>query len=222
MSTVWSALLPLALASMLVPVQWTLTILIVRSSVWRAVAFVLGNITVRLLQGLLFFAFIPEPSDGEAEPRAAVALLLLAAGTLLLVKAFRSLMKDAPDEDAPPPRWIGSASTMSAGRAYLVGAGLLAIGAKFWVFTMSAVAVLDYADLPVGTTAAASGLFALLAVLPSLTIIAVTALAPSRSAALLDSASAWLARNTSRIVTGICLVVGVWFVVKALGDLGIL
>ena len=152
MPSVWSELLPLALASMVVPVQWTLTILIVRTSRLRALAFVLGNVTVRLMQGVLFFLVIPEPGDGGSEPSAGVAWLLLIVGTLLLVKALRSLLTGAPDEDAPPPRWIESAATMSAGRAYLVGAGLLAIGAKFWVFTMSAVAVLDTADLPTSTT----------------------------------------------------------------------
>ena len=222
MSSVWSELLPLALASMLVPVQWTLTVLLVRTSRLRALAFVLGNVAFRLLQGWLFFALVPEPGPGEPEPSGVVPWLLLVAGVLLLVKAARSLVADAPDDDAPPPRWVESATTMSAPRAFLVGAGLLAIGAKFWVFTMSAAAVLDYADLPATTTAVGFLVFALLAVLPSLTVIAVTALAPSRSAPLLDTVSAWLTRNTSRIVTGICLVVGLWFLVTALGQLGVI
>jgi len=49
-----------------------------------------------------------------------------------------------------------------------------------------------------------------------------TAVLPTRSAALLDSMSTWLTRHTSTIVGGICLVVGVWFVVKALSQLGVL
>ena len=222
MSSVWSELLPLALASMLVPVQWTLTILIVRASRLRALAFVLGNVTVRLLQGVLFFLLIPEPSDTETAPSAGVAWLLLVVGLLLLAKAGRSLAKGAPDEDAPPPRWIESAGTMSAGRAYLLGGGLLAIGAKFWVFTMSAVAVLDTADLPTSTAVLSYVAFALLAVLPALSVIVLTAVLPTRSAALLDSVSSWLTRHTSTIVIGICLVVGIWFVAKALTQLGVL
>ncbi len=221
MASVWSELLPLALASMVVPVQWTLTILIVRESRLRALAFVLGNVTVRLLQGLLFFVLVPTPVDGGSEQNAVVSWLLLLVGALLLVKAARSLAKGAPDEDAPPPGWIESATAMSAPRAFLVGAGLLAIGAKFWVFTMSAVAVLDYADLSTASTAASFLVFALLAVLPPLAVITMTAVAPTRSAALLDSVSAWLTRNTSRIVIAICLVVGVWFVAKALTQLGL-
>jgi hypothetical protein len=84
---------------------------------------------------------------------------------------------------------------------------------------MSAVAVLDYADLSATSTALSFLVFALLAVAPPLAVIAMAALAPSRSAALLDAVSAWLTRNTSRIVIGICLVVGVWFVAKALTQL---
>jgi hypothetical protein len=219
---IWSDLLPLAIASMVVPVQWTLTILIVRVSRLRALAFVLGNVTARLLQGLLFFLVIPEPTDGESETSAVVAWLLLVVGTVLLVKAARSLTRDAPDDDAPPPGWLEKATTMSAPRAFLMGAGLLAIGAKFWVFTMSAVAVLDYADLSPASTASSFLVFALLAVLPSLSVLAMTALAPTRSARLLDTVSAWLTRTTSTIVIGICLVVGVWFVAKALTQLGVL
>jgi hypothetical protein len=216
---VWSELLPLALASMVVPVQWTLTILIVRASPLRALAFVAGNVTVRLLQGLLFFVLVPTPADAGAEQSVVVSWLLMLVGTLLLVKAARSMAKGPPDEDAPPPAWVESAATMSARRAFLVGAGLLAIGAKFWVFTMSAVAVLDYADLSTASTALAFLGFAVLAVAPPLVVIAIAALAPSRSAALLDAVSGWLTRNTSRIVIGICLVVGLWFVAKALTQL---
>jgi len=222
MASIWSELLPLAVACMLVPVQWTLTILLVRASRLRALAFVLGNVTVRLLQGVLFFLLIPEPSDTEAPPSAGVAWLLLVVGLLLLAKAGRSLAKGAPDEDAPPPHWIESASTMSAGRAYLLGAGLLAIGAKFWVFTMSAVAVLDTADIATSTAVVSYVAFALLAVLPPLAVIGLATVLPSRSAALLDSVSSWLTRHTSTIVVGICLVVGVWFVVRALSLLGVL
>jgi hypothetical protein len=222
MASVWSELLPLAVASMLVPVQWTLTILIVRASRLRALAFVLGNVTVRLLQGLLFFLVIPEPSDGESVPGAGVSWLLLIVGVLLLAKVGRSLVKGAPDEDAPPPHWIESAGTMSPGRAYLLGAGLLAIGAKFWVFTMSAVAVLDTADLPTTTAVLSYVAFALLAVLPPLAVIVLTAVLPTRSAGLLDSVSSWLTRHTSTIVVGICLVVGIWFVGMALTELGVL
>jgi hypothetical protein len=108
---------------------------------------------------------------------------------------------------------------MSAPRAFLVGASLLAIGAKFWVFTMSAVAIIDYAGLSTTSTALAFLGFALLAVAPPLAVIAMAALAPSRSASLLDAVSAWLTRNTSKIVIGICLVVGLWFVGKALTQL---
>jgi hypothetical protein len=222
MSTLWAELLPLALASMVVPVQWTLTILLLRTSRPRALAFVAGNIAFRLLQGALFFALVPESGSGGSGTSALVSWLLLVVGILLLVKAGRSLLGEAPDDDAPPPRWIEAASTMSTARSFVVGAGLLAIGAKFWVFTMSAVAVIDDADLSTPTTVATFVAFALLAVLPSLVVVAATLVAPTRSSSFLDAASAWLTRNTRRIVIGICLVVGLWFTAMAVAQLGLL
>jgi len=217
----WSELLPLALVSMVVPVQWTLTILLVRGSRLRAAAFILGNVAFRLLQGLLFFAILREEDVSESGENAVVSWLLLVVGALLLVKAARSILAGAPDDDAPPPRWIGAAATMSTPRAFLVGAGLLAIGAKFWVFTMSAVAVIDQAHLSTAATVTAFVGFALLAVLPLLLVVTVTLVAPHRSASFLDAATAWLTRNASRIVVGICLVVGLWFTLKALSQLGL-
>jgi len=222
-SEVWSDLLPLALASMLVPFQWMLTILLVRSpgGRWRALALLLGNVVFRLAQGALFAFLVPADAGSEgAAP--AVSWLLLVVGVLLLVKAARTVTAGAPDDDAPPPRWIASASSLPAGRAFLLGAGMLAIGAKFWVFTMTAVAAIDYADLPRADAVLSFVLFALAAVLPSLLVVGITVVVPARSATILDAASAWLTRYTSRIVLVVCLVVGVWFVLKALAGLGVL
>lgn len=223
MSEVWSDLLPLALASMLVPFQWMLTILLVRSpgGRWRALALLLGNVAFRLGQGALF-AFVVPADAGSEGSAPVVSWLLLVVGVLLLVKAARTVTAGAPDDDAPPPSWIESASSLPAGRAFLLGAGMLAIGAKFWVFTMTVVAAIEYADLPRADAVLSFVLFALAAVLPSLLVVGITVVVPARSATILDAASAWLTRYTSRIVLVVCLVVGVWFVLKALVGLGVL
>ncbi len=225
MTEVWSDLLPLALASMVVPFQWMLTILLVRSAGGRlrALAFLLGNVAFRLAQGALFAFLVPSGAgSGDGGPSPVVSWLLLVVGVLLLVKAAQTFAKGAPDDDAPPPRWIESASSLPPGRAFLLGAGMLAIGAKFWVFTMTVVAAIEYAGLPRAEAAVSFVLFALVAVLPSLLVVGVAVVVPARSAAMLDAASAWLTRHTSRIVLGVCLVVGAWFVVKALVGLGAL
>lgn len=225
MTEVWSDLLPLALASMLVPFQWMLTILLVRSpgGRWRALALLLGNVVLRLAQGALF-AFVVPADAGSAGSGSGpvVSWLLLVVGVLLLVKAARTVTTGAPDDDAPPPRWIESASSLPAGRAFLLGAGMLAIGAKFWVFTMAAVASIEYAGLPRADAVLSFVLFALAAVLPSLLVVGLTVVVPGRSAPILDAASAWLTRATPRIVLVVCLVVGVWFTLKALAGLGVL
>ncbi len=225
MGEVWSDLLPLALASMVVPFQWMLTILLVRSpgGRWPALALLLGNVALRLAQGVLFAFVVPSDAGSEGSGSGpVVSWLLLVVGVLLLVKAARTVITGAPDDDAPPPRWVESASTLSPGRAFLLGAGLLAIGAKFWVFTMAAVAAIEYAGLPRTDAVLSFVLFALAAVLPSLLVVGLTVVVPERSATILDAASAWLTRTTPRIVLVVCLVVGVWFTLKARTGLGVL
>jgi hypothetical protein len=220
---VWSDLLPLALASMVVPFQWMVTILLVRApgGRWRALAFLSGNVAFRLAQGALFAWVVPADA-GSGSSSAVVSWLLLVVGVLLLVKAARIVLADAPDDDAPPPRWLESASSLPAGRAFLLGAGMLAIGAKFWVFTMAAVAAIEYGGLSRSSAVLSFVLFALAAVLPSLLMVGLTVVVPSRATTALDAASTWLTRNTSRIVLVVCLVVGVWFALKALTGLGVL
>ncbi len=54
MGDLWGTLLPLIVASALVPVQITLTVLLLRSSVGTAAAWVGGMTATRLAQGVFF------------------------------------------------------------------------------------------------------------------------------------------------------------------------
>jgi hypothetical protein len=64
--------------------------------------------------------------------------------------------------------------------------------------------------------------FVALAELPVLLIVVGSALAPQRSAPVLDAISTWLEEHNHGIVIAACLVFGVWFVVKALNDFGVI
>ena len=229
MSDVWTELLPLAVASAIVPVQWMLTILLLGGDRGRlkATAFLLGFVVVRLAQGALLGYFLlsgkdETPAEGvEASPDV-VSWLVLLVGVLLLVTAGRTYWDGVPDEDAPPPKWLTMASTLTPGRAFLLGMGMLLIGAKFWVFTISAVAAISAAELSSGESALAFVGYAVVAVLPLLLMIAATLVVPGRSALLLDRLGAWLTEHNRVIVITVCLVFGVWFLVQAAQDFGIL
>ena len=65
---------------------------------------------------------------------------------MLFVTAAQKLLSDA-DPDAPPPKWMAMIATIGPGRAFLFGAGLLLVKAKFWVFTLGAISVIEEAQL---------------------------------------------------------------------------
>ena len=162
-----------------------------------------------------------EDEAATSEGSSAIAsILLVVVAVLLLVTALRQLLA-GDDPDAAPPKWLEATASMAPGKAFLLGAGLLAIGAKFWVFTLGAIAAIDEADLSRSASILAFVVFAVLAVSVQLVLIGVTVFAPARSDALLDRASGWLSRHNRVMVIMVGLVFGVWFLVKGLDGLGL-
>jgi hypothetical protein len=221
----WSTLLPLIVASALVPVQITLTVLLLRSSVGTAAAWVGGMTATRLAQGVLLgvvFAGAGALSQGQDGPGPVVSVVLLVVALLFLTKAAKLLLGGDDDEDAQPPKWMKLTESVTAGRAFLFGAGYVAIAAKLWVFTLGAIAAIDEAGLGSATSVALFVLFVALAEAIPIAFVAYAALAPSSSQVLLGKVSAWLGKNNRVIVIVLGLVFGVWFLLKALQGLGAL
>ena len=227
MTSLWTTLAPLVIGSALVPIQIVITILLLRSDAGRITAFawVGGMTAVRLAQGVLFGLVFSGGSsttaDSSGGPGPVVSGLLLVLAVLFYVMAVRQVTaKDDPD--APPPRWMTMTETMGPTKAFLIGAGLLGIGVKFWVFTLGAVGAI--ADAGLGS-AASIGLFLLFVVLAEsaqLVVLGAAVAIPDRSAAALDVASAWLADNNGRIVIVLGVVFGTYFLLKALSGLGVI
>ena len=112
--------------------------------------------------------------------------------------------------------------SVTAGKAFLFGAGYVAIAAKLWVFTLGAIGAIDEAGLGRAASVALFLLFVALAEAIPIALVAYAALAPRSSQALLERVSAWLERHNRVIVIVLGLVFGVWFLVKALQGLGVL
>jgi hypothetical protein len=226
MGDLWSTLLPLVVASALVPVQITLTVLLLRASVGTAAAWVGGMTATRLVQGVLFglvFAEAGIASEGEDGPGLFVSAVLLIIAVLFLTKAAKELLGGRhDDEDAPPPKWMKLTESVTVGRAFLFGAGYVAVAAKLWVFTLGAIGAIDEAALGRGASIALFLLFVALAEAIPIAFVAYAALAPGSSKALLERVSAWLEGNTRIIVIVLGLVFGVWFLLKGLQGLGVL
>lgn len=225
MDNLWAALLPLVLGSALVPAQFVVTIMLLRSAKGARVAFAfLGGMTVvRLVQGAVFGLAVSGSRAGDDAATASTlkSALLLVVAILLLVMAVKKLLTDE-DPDAPPPAWLERTGTMQAAEAFLAGAGLLLIAPKFWVFNLGAMAAIEDAAIGRPMGVAVYLVFVALTALPLLSLVALSVAAPDRSETLLERMSAWLVRHNRSIVIGVGLVFGGWFLAQALTELGVL
>jgi hypothetical protein len=222
----WGSLIPLIVGGALVPIQIIITILLLRSKAGRitALAWVAGMTTVRLAQGLVFGLLLGSASGSESSSdgtSTALSLLLLVLAIVFYLSAVKQLLKH-PDEDAPPPKWMAMIDGMQPGKAYLLGVGLLAIGAKFWVFTLGAIAAIGEAGLSQEAAIVTFLLFVILTESIHLAVLGIAYALPDRSAALLDRFTGLMKTYNRAIMIVLGLVFGTWFLVKALGGLGIL
>ena len=218
------SLLPFIIGSALVPVQIILAILLLKSpaqGVLKASAFVAGMTVARLLQGL-FFGLIMTNSSAAAEQTSAkspvISTLLMLMGIFFLITAYKKWRKEE-DPDAPPPKWLEMMDSVTPLKAFGVGLGLVAISAKLWVFTLTAIAVIGEAQLGQPDSTITYLLFILLAESLLLLPILARLIVPDRSKSLLDSTSAWLNRNNRPILIGVSLVFGLLFLYQGVSGL---
>ena len=217
------SLLPFILGSALVPLQIILFILLLKSprqGPLKAAAFLAGMTTTRLLQGAVFsLVFTAESVEGQPGGKSpVVATLLLVLGLLLLISAFRKWRKEV-DPDEPPPQWLARVDALTPLKAFAIGLGLLLIGPKFWVFTLSALATIGEAQVGQPASAIAYVLFILLAQSLLVILIAIRLAAPAQSKGLLNRISTWLERNNRAIVITVSLVFGLYFLYQGLSGL---
>lgn len=206
-------LMPLIIGSAVVPLQLIMIILLLNNpgqGLVKAIFLVAGMTTIRMLQGIIF-GLILSPSTGETSGKnPLVSTLLLVLGILLLITAYRQ-WRNEDDPDAPPPRWLEMLDTLSPLTAFGMGAGLIFISGKFWVFTLSAIGVIEGAQLGQPSSTLAFILFILLAQSLLLLAIIVRVIIPERSKFILATISAWLTRYNRPIVLVVSLVFGLLF-----------
>jgi hypothetical protein len=221
MVELWKTLFPLILASAVLPAQTIFTLLLVRSSIRSAFAWVAGMTAARLIQGVLFGFVLPasERQEGPDSPRYFVGVLLLLLAALLYVKALREAV-GAEDEDAPPPKWLAKASSMSPWTAFGAGAGFMTISLKYLIFMLGAMSAIIEARTGVFLAVVAFLSFVLLAECVPITILALAVSSSRRSAAILEGFTSWLRLKRRAITIVFGLVFGTWFLIKALRELG--
>ena len=214
MNEVLVNLLPLMIGAMAVPLYPIIVLLLLQGQggLGRAGAFVAGNVSVRLLQGLLFlfvFGAVEEayPSTG---PSLITSTLLLVIGILLLVTGYRKWRKEE-DPDAPPPGWMDGISGLSTVKAFGAGALIIVIGVKHWVFTLAAIGVIETAGLDNWSSTILYLLFILATQVLVLAPLLAFALAPGASAKPLAAIHGWLEQNNRVIMIAVSVIFGLLF-----------
>ena len=225
MGNVIVSLVPFILGSAIVPIQIIITILLLKNpkqGLLKASAYLAGMTTLRLLQGLIFGLILTNSASASSTESGGkgpvVSTLLLVLGILLLVTAYKQWRKE-DDPDGPPPKWLTMIDSLTPLKAFGIGFGLLLIGGKFWVFTLSAIGIIGAAQLGQPASTIAYLLFVLLAESLILLPILIRLIVPKQSKGLLDATSAWLARYNRPIVIVISLVFGLLFLYQGASGL---
>ena len=220
MGAVLIELLPLTIAAALLPIWIIMTLFLLRGEggLAKASAFIAGAVSVRLLQGV-FFGFVLGSDEAGVDRSGVIkATLLLVVGLLMLVAAYKKWRKEE-DPDAPPPKWMSTLSGLSAVKAFGMGALLMVVAVKQWVFTLLALAIIDEGQVSQLAGVLLFLLFVIGAQLLMVIPILITALAPAQAGKLLDSAQGWLERNNRVITIAVSLIFGLWFVWKGVTGL---
>lgn len=219
MGSLPASLLPYILGSALVPIQNIVNILLLKSprqGLFKATAYVGGMTILRLLQGVIFgFIFTNEEGGGKSP---VVLTLQMVLGLLLLVTAYKQWHSEE-DPDAPPPKWLTMIDSFTPLKAFGVGFGIVLISGKAWVFTLSAIALIEAEQLGQPSSTIAYILFVLFAQSLLLLSLIFRVILPEKTKAFLEQASAWLTRYNRTIVIIVSLVFGLLFLYQGASGL---
>ncbi|MFV8315365.1 GAP family protein [Mycobacterium sp. 23] len=222
----WESLVPLILGGALEPIEIMITIMLLGTParLRAAGAWISGHVGTRLLQGLVFGTILHWGARGGDSKHAyhwVVSTVLLVVAVLFLVTAARELLSD-DDPNAPPPKWMAVLMSATPTKAFFIGAGVVTVSVKAWVFTFAAIGVIGSAEMGRVGHMTSYIAFVLLATSVNLIIIGAAALLGDRSRSVLDRMMRWLQDKNRPIVVLVGLIFGIWFGLKALRGFGIL
>ncbi len=212
-------LLPLMLGAAVVPIPIIIILLLLshQGGVLRGAVFIGGAALVRLAQGIVFGWVLG--SDPAATTAAGgnliVSALLLVIGILMLITAYKKWNKE-DDPDAPPPQWLAALGGLSTLQAFGLGAALVAISAKQWVFTLSAIGILGSTGLGPPANLALFLTYVLAAQAFGLIAVIAYAVSPRRAGSALAAIRAWLERNDRQVLAAASLIFGLFFLFKGI------
>jgi hypothetical protein len=219
------SVVPLALANWAMPLQVIVVILLLQGGrgVPRGFCFLGGMTAVRLAQGILFgLAFIGlgtflRRGAGAGRPLLGPFLLVLTGAFMLGLAVWFLMGRGDPGEASN--RLLGKARDISPGKASGLGAALVLLSLKSWLFTLAALgAIQDGQFSGLESLLWALG-YILLAELPVWLPILMRVLSPARSVVMLAAISEWFSKHNRAVVIAAEIVFGLLFLAKGIAEL---
>jgi threonine/homoserine/homoserine lactone efflux protein len=166
--------------------------------------------------------FIADPTEqatgGEASPLSATVHIVL--GLLLLFLAYRSWQKrPKPGEQVEMPKWMSTIDSMSAGKAFGLGALLAGVNPKNFALILAAGVAIAAAGLDSTQTIIALIIFILLACVSVVAPVIIYLVMGEKAMPTLNGWKAWLTYNNATVMMLLLLVFGVVTLSKGLGAL---
>lgn len=222
MGSILVDLIPIVIGTAVVPVWVILVVLLLRgdNGLTKALAFVGGGIAVRLAQGVVFgliFGGTAESSGGDEQSGAIASTLMLVVGLLMWVTAIKTFIKE--DDPDTPPKWMTVISAVTPPKALGFGALLVVIGAKHWIFTLSAIKVIQAGGLSQAGAIVAFLIYVLGASALLLAPILIRIIAPQGSKAILAAIGTWLEQHNRMIMIVVSVIFGTFFLFRGISGL---
>jgi Sap, sulfolipid-1-addressing protein len=217
MSGLLVQLIPAALVGALAPLPITMVITLLMSDrgLAKALGFGLALVGVFAIVGAIALASAGT-NAGETDTGSAVTGTIVAVlGALLLLTAVKHLL-DAPDPDAPPPKFMTKLDTMGPPAAAVLGAVIALVNFKQLGIYLGGVSQIVAAEVSTGQSWVA--LVVLLVVIQAGVIGAIGTYVVARAWAtrVLQGFQGWLVAHNRVISIALGLVIGAWFVVKGI------
>ena len=214
MSDTLFGLIVLAIGGSVAPPLLLLTILLLssRRPISNACALALGYFTTCAgigILGLLLFG----GSEGAVSTVGRV--ISVSVGALLLAIGIRSLL-NAPDPDAPPPKWMESINSLSPPRAFGFGMALFPLQIKNLAIFVACIELIIASSLSPQGSIAALMLVLVIFVIPVLALIGLYAAVPQRASTTLGSLQTWMGNNSRAITVVLCFLFGALFLLRGL------
>jgi threonine/homoserine/homoserine lactone efflux protein len=220
MGSLLGQLIPAALVAALAPLPITIvvTLLMSKGGVAKAVAFAGALLAVFAIIGVITLTTSSGNSGSTSKGSAVTGTILAVLGVLFLVIAVKQLL-NAPDPDAPPPKFMTALDTMSVPRATVFGAILALINVKQLGIFVGGLSQIIHADVSSAGRWTAFVVFLIVVQIGVIAPILVFLVAPGWASAQLLRFREWLVRNNRVIGIVLGLAIGIWFTIKGVAQI---